>query len=66
MCLCDVVECESRIELRTLKSTDMCNSYSETDAAGVALFLASPASYYITGQIISVDGGYLATNPAVV
>ncbi|QRV89386.1 Enoyl-(Acyl carrier protein) reductase [Ceratobasidium sp. AG-Ba] len=38
----------------------------DTDVAGAALFLASPASYYITGQILSVDGGYLATNPAVV
>ncbi|ELU40436.1 short-chain dehydrogenase [Rhizoctonia solani AG-1 IA] len=37
---------------------------SETDIAGVALFLASPASYYITGQIVTVDGGYIATNPA--
>jgi len=38
----------------------------ETDVAGAALFLASPASYYITGQILTVDGGYIATNPATV
>ncbi|CAE7181672.1 unnamed protein product [Rhizoctonia solani] len=39
---------------------------TETDIAGVALFLASPASYYITGQVVTVDGGYIATNPATV
>ncbi|KAG9120998.1 Splicing factor [Ceratobasidium sp. 392] len=38
----------------------------ETDIAGAALFLSSPASYYITGQILTVDGGYIATNPATV
>ncbi len=30
------------------------------DLDGIAIFLASPASAYITGQIIAVDGGYLA------
>jgi NAD(P)-dependent dehydrogenase (short-subunit alcohol dehydrogenase family) len=30
------------------------------DLAGAALFLASEASAYITGQCIYVDGGYLA------
>ncbi|KAG8773815.1 hypothetical protein FRC12_002303 [Ceratobasidium sp. 428] len=37
---------------------------SETDMAGAALFFASPASYYITGQILNVDGGVLAVHPA--
>lgn len=31
------------------------------DFAGAAVFLASPASEYVTGQIIRVDGGFSAT-----
>jgi 2-deoxy-D-gluconate 3-dehydrogenase len=30
------------------------------DLKGLTVFLASPASDYITGTIIPVDGGYLA------
>jgi NAD(P)-dependent dehydrogenase (short-subunit alcohol dehydrogenase family) len=30
------------------------------DLVGTALFLASPASNYLTGQLITVDGGFLA------
>ena len=33
------------------------------DVAGLAVFLASSASDYITGQTIPVDGGFLAGNP---
>ncbi|KAB5592312.1 Short chain dehydrogenase/reductase family protein [Ceratobasidium theobromae] len=38
----------------------------EADIAGAALYLASPASYYVNGQILTVDGGFIATNPSVV
>jgi 2-dehydro-3-deoxy-D-gluconate 5-dehydrogenase len=33
------------------------------DIAGLGVFLASRASDYLTGQIIAVDGGFMAGNP---
>jgi 2-deoxy-D-gluconate 3-dehydrogenase len=33
------------------------------DIAPMALYLASPAANYVTGQIFPVDGGFLAGNP---
>ncbi|KAG9078248.1 Splicing factor [Ceratobasidium sp. UAMH 11750] len=38
----------------------------DADIVGAAIYLASPASYYVNGQIITVDGGFIATNPSVV
>ena len=29
------------------------------DLAGAALFLVSPASRYVTGQFLALDGGFL-------
>ncbi|KAG8977581.1 hypothetical protein FRB90_008747 [Tulasnella sp. 427] len=38
----------------------------DTDMAGAALYLASNAGSYVNGQIIVVDGGFIATNPSTV
>lgn len=42
----------SRVPLRRLGALD--------DLVGAAIFLAAPASKYVTGQCLVVDGGYLA------
>lgn len=33
------------------------------DLAALAVYLASPASNYVTGQVIAVDGGFMAGSP---
>jgi len=35
-----------------------------SEMAGTAIYLASPAGCYTNGQVIVVDGGYLAVNPS--
>jgi NAD(P)-dependent dehydrogenase (short-subunit alcohol dehydrogenase family) len=45
---------------RVVQFTPLCRFGGEEDLKGVAVLLASDASSYITGQIISVDGGMSA------
>ena len=42
-----------------IEKTPLGRAGEPDDVAGVMLFLASPASDFITGQTISVDGGYI-------
>ncbi len=45
---------------RLLGQTPMGRFGRDRDIVGAAVFLASPASAYVTGQSLVVDGGYLA------
>ena len=45
---------------RLLAATPMGRFGRDSDIAGAAIFLASPASSYVTGQSLLVDGGYVA------
>jgi 3-oxoacyl-[acyl-carrier protein] reductase len=47
------------IQRKTLGSIAMGRIGTPADVAGVALFLASPLSQYVTGAVIGVDGGML-------
>ena len=47
----------SELRNETLKNTIMHKAGSPEEIAGVALFLASDQSSYMTGQVIRVDGG---------
>lgn len=42
-----------------IEKTPLGRAGTPADVAGVMLFLASPASDFITGQTITVDGGYI-------
>jgi enoyl-[acyl-carrier-protein] reductase (NADH) len=37
---------------------------SAEEVAGTAVYFSSKAGAYATGQIVVIDGGYLAVNPA--
>ncbi|CAE6375823.1 unnamed protein product [Rhizoctonia solani] len=39
-------------------------SGNDIDMGGIALFLASPAGYYVHGQVITIDGGFGSVQPA--
>jgi Tropinone reductase 1 len=43
---------------RILTRTPLRRIGQPEDLTGLAVFLASPASAFITGQLICVDGGY--------
>ena len=45
----------------TLAATPMKSRGTPEDAAGVAIYLASRASGFVTGSVIAVDGGYATT-----
>ena len=46
---------------QTLAATPMRTRGTPEDAAGVAIYLASRASGFVTGSVIAVDGGYATT-----
>ena len=45
---------------RYVSRTPLCRMGKEEDAKGAALFLASDASAYVTGQNVVIDGGFTA------
>jgi NAD(P)-dependent dehydrogenase (short-subunit alcohol dehydrogenase family) len=45
---------------RVVEATPLRRLGNEQDLKGIAVLLASPASAYITGQVIAVDGGFTA------
>jgi NAD(P)-dependent dehydrogenase (short-subunit alcohol dehydrogenase family) len=51
---------DAAFEHRLLAATPLGRLAEPADVARVAAYLALPDSAYVTGQLIAVDGGYLA------
>jgi len=51
---------DADFEDRLVAATPLGRLAEPADVARVAVFLALPDSAYVTGQLIAVDGGYLA------
>jgi NAD(P)-dependent dehydrogenase (short-subunit alcohol dehydrogenase family) len=52
---------QPEVRARVLDRTPLRRIGQPDDLVGLALFLASPASAFVTGQVICCDGGYSAT-----
>jgi NAD(P)-dependent dehydrogenase (short-subunit alcohol dehydrogenase family) len=51
---------DKAFERQLIAATPLGRLAEPGDVARVAAFLALPDSVYVTGQLIAVDGGYLA------
>jgi NAD(P)-dependent dehydrogenase (short-subunit alcohol dehydrogenase family) len=59
--LADSWTSNERLSEAVLSHTALKRWGTSTDLAGAYLFLASDASAFVTGTVLSVDGGYLLT-----
>lgn len=57
----DLIKTQPHLYDGVLRRTALGRLGVPEDLAGMLVFLASPASRYVTGQVIGVDGGFLAS-----